>query len=117
MRVKGHVKLLATTTGRHLVHPLVAEAVLASAVVSIQRGHVEVIAVPVVEDGRSRTLRILITPATQLSVRDADGVDVELSEADLRALAVLRSTTSGTEDELDDVDLAATFADFGSYPG
>ena len=117
MRVKGHVKLLATSTGRHLVHPLVAEAVLASAANSIQRGDVEVIAVPVVEHGRSRTLQILITPATQLSVGDADGDDVELSEEDLRALAVLRSTTSGLEEELDDVDLAATFVDFGSYPG
>jgi hypothetical protein len=117
MHDKGHVKLLATSTGTHLVHDLVADAVLARVVMSIQVGRVEIITVPVVEDGQEAMVRILVSPTTQLSVRDTGGSETGLSEAGLAAVAALGTAPAGADaaEDLDDTDVATSFVDFSAY--
>jgi hypothetical protein len=111
------VQLLATSTDQHVVHPLVAQAVLALAVPAIQRGQVEVITVPVRLDGGPGTVQILISPATQLSVRSLGGPDEDLSDLEHDAIErwAARDAGAAADDGPPDDDPSASFVDFDLY--
>lgn len=113
---EGPLKLLTTSTDHYLVHTLVADAVLAKALLSAQRGRVEIITIPTVHDGAASTAQILVNESTQLSVRDAGTSDDALSVADLAALAVLTESLPVLV-EGEAVDAADAFVDFALYAG
>lgn len=110
------MKLLSTSTDQHLVHPLVADAVVAHAVTVMRWGHAEVMTIPVVQDAAPSTVQILINPTTQLSARWAGGADRELSDLERDFVDALRARVSGSAVEDDgDLDTTTSFVDFGLY--
>jgi hypothetical protein len=112
------VKLLATLTDRFIVHEAVAVEVMALVTIIIRSGVVQVIDVPVLQDGRRDVVTILITPSTQMSISPVDGPELELTQTDRDAVAELAAGAAGATaavEEPDGADASSAFVDFDLY--